>query len=41
VIRSILEEGPNVSLRTIAEILSISPETVYAHTSLTGYTVKT
>jgi transposase-like protein len=40
-IRSIRYEDPNASLRTIAETLSISPETVYVHTSRMGSNLKT
>jgi hypothetical protein len=40
-IRSILQEKPNALLRTIAEILSISPETIRTHMSRIGYTLKT
>jgi hypothetical protein len=40
-IRSIRQEDPNASLRTIAETLSISPETVCAHLSRIGHTRKT
>jgi hypothetical protein len=41
VIRSILEEDWNTSLRTIADTLSISPETVRTHPSQMGDTLKT
>jgi transposase len=40
VIRSILRDEPNASLRTIAERLAISPETVRTHLSRIGYTLK-
>jgi hypothetical protein len=40
-IRSILQEDPNDPLKVIAEILSISPETVRAHLSRRGYILKT
>jgi DNA-binding NarL/FixJ family response regulator len=40
-IRSILQEDPNASLKTIAETLSFSPQTVRTHMSRTGYTLKT
>jgi hypothetical protein len=40
-ILSILQEDRNASLRTIAETLSISPETVRTHMSLLGDTRKT
>jgi hypothetical protein len=40
-IRSIPQKNSNTSLRTIAEILSISPETVPTHMSRIGHTLKT
>jgi hypothetical protein len=40
-IRSILQKGPNTSLRTIAKTLSISPETVRIHMSRISYILKT
>jgi hypothetical protein len=39
-IRSIPSEDPNISLRTVAEILSISPATVRTHMSRIDYTLK-
>jgi hypothetical protein len=39
-IPSILQDEPNASLRTIAETLSISPETFRTHMSRVGYTLK-
>jgi hypothetical protein len=41
VIRLILQEDPNASLRTIAETRSISPETVGTQMSRAGWTLKT
>jgi hypothetical protein len=41
VIQSILQEDPNISLRTIAQTLWISPETVRTHMSRIGHTLKT
>jgi hypothetical protein len=41
VIRSILQEDPNASLRTIVGTLSISPEMVRTHISRMNYTLKT
>jgi hypothetical protein len=40
-IRPVLHEDPNPLLRTIAETLSISPETVRTHMSWIGHTLKT
>jgi hypothetical protein len=40
-IRSVLQEDPNASLRTIAETLLISPEMVRRHMSWMGHTLKT
>jgi hypothetical protein len=40
-IRSILQEDPNVSLRTITETLSISPETIHTYMLRMGYIPKT
>jgi hypothetical protein len=40
-IQSILQEDPNPSLRTIAETLSILPETVRIQMSRIGHTLKT
>jgi hypothetical protein len=40
-IRSILQEDPNPSLRTIAETLPISPETVRTHMSRINSTLRT
>jgi hypothetical protein len=37
---SILSDDPNASLRTIADTVSISPETVRTHMSRIGYTLK-
>jgi predicted DNA-binding protein YlxM (UPF0122 family) len=39
-LRSILRDGPNASLRTIADTLSISPRAVHTHMSRTGDTLK-
>jgi predicted ArsR family transcriptional regulator len=41
VIWSILQEGSNTPLRTIAETLSISPEALRTHISRIGCTLKT
>jgi hypothetical protein len=38
--RSILRDDPNVSLRTMADTLSISSETVRTHMSRVGYSLK-
>jgi DNA-binding NarL/FixJ family response regulator len=40
VIRSILQDEPNASLRTIAGRLAISPETIRTHLSRIGDTLK-
>jgi predicted transcriptional regulator len=40
-IQSILQEDPNASLRTVAETLSFSPQTVRMHMLWKGYTLKT
>jgi hypothetical protein len=39
-IRSILQDEPSASLRTIAETLAILPETVRTHMARIGYTLK-
>jgi hypothetical protein len=40
VLRSILRDDPNASLRTIADSLSICPQTVRTHMSRIGDTLK-